>query len=106
MWIPRHLYDELVTSIKENREAVLKNIELERHNAFLQTTIDWMKVRLNQVELLNAALIEKKEAVTPVVPQIGRPARSIEDLLGENADLFTDPEEVGVKAPTSGGYDE
>ncbi len=68
----------------------------------LQTTVDWMRVRVNQLEHERAVLVENYMGVKIQVPTI-EPApeapRSVESLLGQSLD-FND---VGDRAAAALG---
>lgn len=97
MWIGQKQWGELLTAqgelMKGLLEAQARNVELERHNSFLQTTLEWMRTRLNQVEHLQARVLEKQLDIPMVAPVVGRPF-DFKDLLDSQADLFRDPEQA------------
>lgn len=70
-----------------------KNVELERSNSFLQASIEWMRTRLNQVELLNARVLEKELQIPVGVPTITREI-DVKGLLESAGDMFRDPEQA------------
>lgn len=104
MWINRKKWDYLWDTVNgvEARTSELhaKNVELERHNASLTATREWLEHRLNQIELLNATLMQKIADVPISVPQVShQPQRSMEELLNVASDIFQDPEEKDYVGP-------
>lgn len=75
MWISAHVFESLVRdrSLAEGRVAVL-----ERENVATRTTMDWMTMRLTQLEHERATLIYQFMGVKIAVPTIEAPLASIE----------------------------
>lgn len=93
MWISERKWDQLANGLREAQSHLVaehaKNVELERTNAFLQTSEEWMRGRINQLEYLSARLTEKEHGIPVGHPVIGKPF-SLAEALGDGADLFTD----------------
>ena len=102
MWIKAERWNQLLADegarIRQVDELHSKHVEVERANSFLQTSLEWMQTRLNQVEMLNAQLMQKEAGIVPIVPVIAsKPNRSMDDILGDVGDLFRDPDEGGTE---------
>ena len=80
MWMSKAMYAEQHDRLVK-AEAVVQSVQI--HNAALHTTMDWMRLRLNQLEHERARLIENYMGVRISVPNI-EPAQSTDN----NADLF------------------
>lgn len=69
MWIDRNTYDDLrqdhATSASEARV-------LSEQNRALQTTIDWFRIRISQLEQERAQMLYNYTGVKVAVPQIER----------------------------------
>jgi len=80
MWMSKAIYadqhDRLVKA-----EAIVESVKI--HNAALHTTMDWMRLRLNQLEHERAQLIHNYMGVQIAVPNI-EPSRQSDNP----ADLF------------------
>jgi len=103
MWMSKAMYAEQHDRLVK-AEAVVQSVQI--HNAALHTTMDWMRLRLNQLEHERARLIENYMGVRISVPNI-EPAQSTDN----NADLFNQVpsyEDVGdTEAERMGiGWDE
>jgi hypothetical protein len=66
MWISRQAY-------QDGREALLKATAsaeaIDRQNSVLTTHLEWLRVRLTQLEFERAQLIQKYMGITMPVPQ-------------------------------------
>ena len=88
MFLDRKTYDDLRLEAEKSRvEARI----LSNQNAFLQTTLDWMRLRLTQVEQERAQLLFNFTGVKVAVPSIERetppgPSReTVSDILAHVA---------------------
>lgn len=80
MWISRLVYDDLRDSaLKANTVAA----ELRTQNLQLKSTMDWMTLRLNQLEHERAQLIHNYMGVKISVPTIEPEPVKLSDVLGE-----------------------
>lgn len=71
MWIPSKLYAETVEA-KVKAEAVRD--QLIQHNVQLNAHMDWMRVRLTQLEFERAQLLKKYMNIDVPVPSFDAPA--------------------------------
>jgi predicted nuclease with TOPRIM domain len=102
MWLPKTLYELFKTS-KEQVDALFvevyslrnENVNLKTQLASTQANFDWLKIRVNQLEVERAQLIEKAYGVKTLVPEI---ARRPEVPVGFQSDLFEDMGEKAAKA--------
>ena len=69
MWIDRKTYDDLW---KQLHETTIANQVLERHATALETTMDWLRVRVTQLEMERAQLLWNYTGVKVPVPEIVR----------------------------------
>ena len=70
MWLNRQTYDDLW---KQLHETTIANQMLERHSTALETTMDWLRVRVTQLEMERAQLLWNYTGVkipTPVINKI------------------------------------
>ena len=67
MWIDRKTYDDLW---KQLHETTIANQVLERHSTTLETTMDWLRVRVTQLEMERAQLLWRYTGVKVPVPEI------------------------------------
>lgn len=81
MWIGKEQFLELVHE-KSQAQGVAQ--ALERQNTALQSTMDWLKMRLTQLEQERAQLIFNYMGVKIAVPSIEpeRPSIAMSDILG------------------------
>lgn len=71
MWISRKSYDDLRAEwIKNHEEARVLN----QQNTALMTTLDWLRVRVTQLEMERAQLLLNYTGVRIPTPVITRPA--------------------------------
>jgi hypothetical protein len=84
MWVKRSEFVTLATGVVA---AQTKAAVLEQQNAVLQTTMDWQRVRLHQLEIERANLLFSMTGVRVPVPIVE--AAAVEDPL-RNAALFED----------------
>ena len=69
MWINRQTYEHLVfDGVKRNEEARV----LDAQNRVLQVNLDWLRVRVNQLEHERAQLLFNYTGVKVAVPEIQR----------------------------------
>jgi hypothetical protein len=67
MWISKQVYlEQRDRAVKA--EAIVESVRI--HNAALHTTMDWMRLRLNQLEHERAQLIHNYMGVSLAVPNI------------------------------------
>ena len=67
MWIDRKLYDDLrLDHVKSNEEARV----LSEQNRALQTTLDWLRVRVTQLEMERAQLLYNFMGIKIPTPRI------------------------------------
>ena len=94
MWVPHavidwfHISKETVDALREDLAAV----RAERDSIKLQLAtstnhFDWLRIRINTLEVERAQLIEKAYGIKIPVPEIVRPNVNPLEL---NADLFND----------------
>lgn len=69
MWISKATYDDWQKRLTR-AEAVKE--ALERHNSALAATMDWLRVRVTQIEMERAQLMYNYMGVKIAVPQIER----------------------------------
>lgn len=67
MWISKAIFEQ---STKERLEAQAVRDALQQHNAQLAAHIEWMRIRLTQVETERAQMIWNYTGVKVPVPQI------------------------------------
>jgi hypothetical protein len=98
MWISRLAYDEQHTALIRATAVVT---EVKSHNVALQTTLDWMRVRLTQLEYERAALIHNYMGVKLVIPEIEPAPNSVKasDILNQTLSF----EDVGDEEATKQG---
>lgn len=70
MWISRKDYTDLVEG---RMEAQTVAVTLGRTTTYQTTTIDWLKMRLTQVEMERAQLIQRFLGVSIPVPEFAGP---------------------------------
>lgn len=90
MWIDRKTYDDL-----RLENAKLQGIcqEQARANASLQSSFDWLRVRVTQLERERAQLINNYMGIKVEVPEIevvAKDKRGAESLSNAAASFFTD----------------
>ncbi len=83
MWISTKAFTELIHD-RSQAQGVAQ--ALERHNAVLQTTMDWMTFRLTQLEHERAQLIFQYMGVKITVPTIesAQPPMTAETILNQS----------------------
>ena len=67
MWIDRKTYDDLW---KQLHETTIANQVLERHSTTLETTMDWLRVRVTQLEMERAQLLYNYTGIKVATPVI------------------------------------
>lgn len=88
MWIDRHVYEQM---LMEGAALGAKAQALEVRFAALDTTLDWMRVRLEQVERERARLIKKYTDVDIDIPTIQRvPEQPVTEAVLNEATAFDD----------------
>ena len=82
MWIRRSDYDALITELAGFRA---ENREKTATLAAIQTTLDWARVRLSQVEHERAQLLFNYTGVKIMTPSIepAKPSPSMQDILSQ-----------------------
>ena len=67
MWIDRKTYDDLrLDAAKRSTECLV----LQQQNSTLVTTLDWLRVRVTQLEMERAQLLWRYTGVKVPVPEI------------------------------------
>lgn len=80
MWLSRQTWDqERDARIKAEAETA----SIKQYNIALQTTMDWQRVRLNQLEHERARLIETYMGVKIAVPEISAEPMDSASILQE-----------------------
>lgn len=91
MWIDRKTYDDTrITNAKLQEETK----QLTQRNAALETTVEWMRVRISQLELERQQMIYQYMGVKVSVPTIERQAPS---QVAEVLNAMPDYNDVGDK---------
>ncbi len=85
MWIKQAYFVQMVA---ERAEAVGKSHALELQNAAHQSTIDWMRAQLNQVQRERAQLLSAATGTRFTAPEIMR--ETPEDRLQQLPTTFED----------------
>lgn len=81
MWISRQMFTELV---KDRSEASGVAQALEKQNIALQATMDWLRMRLTQLEHERAQLIYNYMGVKINVPTLEpAPTAKLSDIVNE-----------------------
>jgi chromosome segregation ATPase len=92
--------------------AIAEAATLKEQNRVLQTHLDWLRVRVNQIEAERARLIEKALQIKVAVPTISSPLhppdRTAAPKLEQLAALFEDvgdeaARELGIEHDADGG---
>lgn len=94
MWISRATFDALNT---ERLTATAEARTLAAQNDKLTITMDWMRMRLEQVERERAHLLKTYMGVAATVPEFVKPEPSQEDVIG-GANVFNDIGDDQAKA--------
>jgi predicted nuclease with TOPRIM domain len=99
MFIPKAVFDlfriskESVETLREEIASVKAERDtLQRQTTHLQTSFDWLRLRVNALEVERAQLIERAYGIKPIVPEISRASsndfkRTLEQM---STALFTD----------------
>jgi len=94
MWVPAsvvewfHISKQAVDSQREELAALRAERDMLRLQlASSQNHFDWLRIRVNTLEVERAQLIEKAYGMKIPVPEIVRPAKSPLEL---NSDMFND----------------
>lgn len=96
MFISKSVFDLLAVNHEELVRLRSDNAALVRHNSSIQTTLDWLRTRVNALEMERAQLVQKALGISLPVPEILRnPVVSPVEL---NADLFEDMGDDKAKA--------
>ena len=74
MWLNRKTYDDLW---KQLHETTIANQILERHATALETTMDWLRVRVTQLEMERAQLLWNYTGVRVPTPEIKRTEQGV-----------------------------
>ena len=92
MWIKKVVWKELTGDLRQGgrvRAALsAHNLELERHVASLQSASDYQRLRINQLEIREAAVLSRDHQVTIPTPAFGENSDPQESVVD-----FQDPEE-------------
>jgi hypothetical protein len=103
MWIKRELFERLLTE-RANAQGVAQT--LERRTIAQDTTIDWLKVRLTQIEYERAQLINTYMGVKIPVPEFSKSVAAEESLSIEKVLAATvDFSDIGDDAAKAQGLD-
>jgi hypothetical protein len=88
LFIPRHVYDALnARAIKA--EAIVS--QLQNENANLNAQMEWLRVRLTQLEFERASLINRYMGITIPVPQFEHANERVAPLTDPNQTIdFSD----------------
>lgn len=88
MWISRKVVNTMMTLNGELRvalvEATASRSVLAQQNSVLQTQLDFMRMRLNQLEVERAQLLHRATGIQVPVPEIvpsRMPPHSVEDIM-------------------------
>ena len=100
MWIDRQTYDDLRLDAAEARGA---KQALERQVSALDTTMDWMRVRVNQLEEERAQLLFTYTGVKVSVPKISRAPEIDPTPYRRTMDEMPSFEDVGNEAAAALG---
>lgn len=79
MWLDRKVYESLLLDNAKLRE---ESRVLNNANHAQQTTIDWFRVRITQLERERAQLLFNYTGVKVEVPEITKAPQSVEEILG------------------------
>jgi hypothetical protein len=95
MWLSEKLTALLELNVDQTRElrtenAVLKseNDTLKRQLAVAQTNFDWLRLRVNSLELERVGLMERAYQIKLPAPEIVRTQRDLTNSAFQLADLF------------------
>jgi hypothetical protein len=103
MWVDRAAYDE---TRKALWEAVAKNTVLERQVEAQQSTLNWMALRVTQVEHERAQLLFNYTGVKIETPVISpKPNDAVEDVVGQAMNFDDVGEEVAKRMGISHNED-
>lgn len=113
MWTPRRLLDafyEREAALQKRHDDLLTNVltlthqvgelqgeksMLERANAQLATTNEWMRVQVNALTMERSSLMERVAGVRPITPEIVMTESPRQRGIPSTGDMFSDPEEEG-----------
>lgn len=102
MWIAK----DLLTRYIEERVAAMERARvLEDQNVKLNSTMDWFRYRLTQLEFERAQLIKRYMGIDVPVPEVAPVRRnfdSVEDIIRRGGEIFSD---VGDKEAARLGVD-
>ena len=105
----RHAVDGAREAQQENVRLTARNGELERRVVSLETSIDWMRARVNQVEAERAVLLSEKTKLpfgAPIIRQQSAHERQVEDQLQQMAqEIGVSFEDIGDEAAAKQGID-
>jgi hypothetical protein len=106
MWLPKHVYDLFQVS-KENVDQLKQEVaKLSAENAVLRVSeatakanFDWLRIRVNQLEVERAQLVKRAYNIDVPVPEVVRSNQraGASDLLQLTSALFEDVGEAGAK---------
>lgn len=82
MWIDRKQYDALMHELAISKQQAA---DYKQFNASLSASFDWLRVRVTQLEMERAQLIENYMGVKVAVPQISPAPASVERRDRESA---------------------
>jgi len=101
MWVPREVADwfkiskDSVDALREELSAIrAERDSLQTQLSISQNHFDWLRIRVNTLEIERAQLIKKAYGIDIPVPEI---VRTNPNPLELNADLFTDMGEDAAK---------
>ena len=96
MWLPTKAFDlfkisrDTVDAQREELAAIKAERDgLKTQLATTQANFEWIRTRVNQLEIERAQLIEKAYGIKTPVPEIAR-SQTVKDFLGFNSNLFED----------------
>ena len=80
MWLTaKRIYFDCLNAVVENAKLRVENLALRESNVRERTNVDWLRVRVNQLELERSALMSKATGVFVPTPTITREFREPED---------------------------
>ena len=82
MWIPRQTFDDLHKQLYTTHG---RNQTLEHNYTALMTTLDWLRVRVTQLEMERAQMLYNYTGVKVPTPVIARTSEGTEEWRGASA---------------------
>lgn len=105
MWVPKsvvewfHISRETVESLREENSALRAERDaLKIQLASATNHFDWLRIRVNTLEVERGQLIEKAYGIRIPVPELARPVTPIApNVVDKFADLFEDMDDEQAK---------